>query len=97
MGLVREGGWGRPGEVRGMKMTHIHLNRERRLPLWAVIGAPLIGVPVMVGLLALTAPVVEERAIEPVPAFVAEPVDTHLVDPVSNESAELLEQELNAG
>jgi hypothetical protein len=51
----------------------------------------------MVGLLALTAPVVEERAIEPVPAFVAEPVDTHLVDPVSNESAELLEQELNAG
>ena len=78
-------------------MTQRHLNRERRPPLWAIIGAPLIGVPVMVGLLALSAPVVEEPAVEPIPAFVTEPVDTHLVDPASNDSAALLEQDLNAG
>ena len=36
-------------------MHSTHISRERQLPLWA-IGAPAIGVPLMVALLSLTAP-----------------------------------------
>ena len=31
-------------------------NERREVPLWAAIGAPLVGVPLLVALLALTAP-----------------------------------------
>ena len=37
-------------------MLRAHVNREREIPWWAVIGAPLIGVPAVVALLALVAP-----------------------------------------
>ena len=36
-------------------MLNTHLTNEREVPWWA-IGAPAIGVPLMVALLALTAP-----------------------------------------
>jgi hypothetical protein len=36
-------------------MLNTHMSKERELPLWA-IGAPAIGIPLMVALLALTAP-----------------------------------------
>ena len=36
-------------------MLNTHMTKEREVPLWA-IGAPAIGVPLMVALLALTAP-----------------------------------------
>ncbi len=39
-------------------MLNTHMTKEREVPLWA-IGAPAIGVPLMVALLALTAPVHE--------------------------------------
>ncbi len=35
-------------------MIHTHINKEKAVPLWAVIGVPLVGVPLMVALLALT-------------------------------------------
>ena len=78
-------------------MTHMNLKKERTPPLWAVLGAPLIGVPIMVGLLALAAPNSNGPTTEPVPAVVTEPVDSYLVEPVSNDSAVLLEKELTAG
>ena len=34
-------------------MTRTYLNEEKAGPLWAVFGAPLVGVPLMVLLLAL--------------------------------------------
>lgn len=78
-------------------MTQKHLSRDKTPPLWAVLGAPLVGVPLMVALIALGAPKVEAPAAEPVPALVTEPVDTHVVEPVLNDSAARIEQELNAG
>ncbi len=35
-------------------MIRTHINKEKAVPLWAVIGVPLVGVPLMVALLALT-------------------------------------------
>jgi hypothetical protein len=78
-------------------MTQRHLNRDKTPPLWAVLGAPLIGVPLMVALIALSAPKVEAPAPESAPALVTEPVDTHVVEPVLNDSASRLEQEFTAG
>jgi hypothetical protein len=37
-------------------MIHAHLSEKRAVPWWAAIGAPLVGVPLMIGLLALAAP-----------------------------------------
>ena len=37
------------------KMFNTHVSKEREVPLWA-IGAPAIGVPLMVALLSLSAP-----------------------------------------
>ena len=78
-------------------MTHMNLKKERTPPLWAILGAPLIGVPIMVGLLALAAPDSEGPITEPVPAVVTEPLDTHLIEPISHDSAVLIEKELTAG
>jgi hypothetical protein len=60
---------------------------EKALPLWAALGAPMIGVPLMVALLAITAPKAEAPAEEPAPALVTAPVDTHLVMPSSADTA----------
>lgn len=43
-------------------MIQTHLHPERSAPLWAVLGAPLVGIPLMVMLLAVTAP--KDRALE---------------------------------
>lgn len=37
-------------------MIKASMNDKRSAPVWAAIGAPLIGIPVLVGLLSLTAP-----------------------------------------
>jgi hypothetical protein len=42
-------------EGRG-KMIHAHIDKSRAVPAWAALGAPLIGIPLMVALLALAGP-----------------------------------------
>jgi len=42
-------------------MMHTHLRNERAVPWWAVIGAPLVGVPAVVAILALVAPQTQEQ------------------------------------
>jgi hypothetical protein len=37
-------------------MIHARIERGKAVPIWAALGAPLIGVPLMVALLALSAP-----------------------------------------
>lgn len=74
-------------------MTHRHLKTHGKPPLWAALGAPLVGVPLMVGLLALGASDREAPAAEPVPAAVTEPVDTYGIEPVSTDSAEGLDRQ----
>jgi hypothetical protein len=69
---------------------------EKTLPLWAALGAPVIGVPLMVGLLALAAPKAEAPAEEPTPAFVSESVDAQVVLPTSADSAPVIEENLDA-
>jgi len=82
-------------------MTHMNLKKDRTPPLWAVLGAPLVGVPLMIGLLALAAPRAEELPAEPilvpVPVLVTEPVDTDYVEPASNDSAAQVERESQVG
>ena len=77
-------------------MTQMTLNKDKAPPVWAVLGAPLVGVPIMVALLALTAPK-GEPAGDLVPAQAVEQIDTPVVDPVSNDSAARLEQGLIEG
>jgi hypothetical protein len=37
-------------------MTYAQINKERAVPWWAICGAPRVGVPVVVAVLALVAP-----------------------------------------
>lgn len=37
-------------------MIKAHMNQESAVPWWAAFGAPLIGVPIVIGLLVLSAP-----------------------------------------
>lgn len=37
-------------------MMSAHIDAKRAVPLWAAFGAPMLGVPLLVGLLALGAP-----------------------------------------
>lgn len=61
-------------------MIHAHLNEEKAVPLWAAIGAPLIGVPLMVALLALAAPADRTGVGEPAAGVTTEQVDVHSAD-----------------
>jgi hypothetical protein len=37
-------------------MIRAHIDADKTVPVWAAIGAPLIGVPLMIVLLAIAAP-----------------------------------------
>ena len=58
-GIGTEGGRGFPlenvkDEVR--EMTYAQIDKKRAVPWWAIFGAPLVGVPLVVAVLALAAP-----------------------------------------
>jgi hypothetical protein len=80
-------------------MTYRYMKNEKALPLWAALGAPLVGVPLMVGLLAIATPKAEAPAEEPTPTpvLVTEPVDSYGVAPASRDSAPELKEEIGAG
>jgi len=46
-------------------MIYPHMKEEKAVPIWAALGAPLIGVPLMVALLALAAPARPDAAVDP--------------------------------
>ena len=60
-------------------MTGAYIRKDKTAPLWAVLGAPLIGVPLMVGLLALAAPGEAEPATEPNVEFAVEQAEEEVV------------------
>lgn len=67
-------------------MIHAHIDKNRGIPWWAVVGAPLVGVPALVALLALIAPG-EQAADEPddvdfaVEQIDGEPMSTNMMEP----------------
>lgn len=75
-------------------MINAHVNRDQAAPLWAVLGAPLVGVPLMVALLALSAPA-QEAPREELDAGVAteqvevQPIDRAIEAPVDCATAHL--------
>ena len=60
-------------------MLNTHMTKEREVSLWA-IGAPAIGVPLMVALLSLTAPTQETPADEADMGTTSEQVARQTVD-----------------
>ena len=57
-------------------MTRTYLNEDRAGPIWAVFGAPLVGVPLMVAVLALGSGSAIDSAAEPEVGLAAEQVET---------------------
>jgi len=58
-----------------MTVTNGHIRHEKAGPLWAVFGAPLVGVPLMVALLAIGSGTSAEAAGDVEPGFSVEQVE----------------------
>lgn len=61
-------------------MIHAHIRRGRPVPTWAVFGAPLVGVPLMVALLAVVAPERHAVGAEPETESTVEGVELDTAD-----------------
>ena len=73
-------------------MRYRYTKRGDRLPLWAVLGAPLVGVPLMVGLLALAGPDGEAADLGSAPPLVTEPIQPQGVVSSPTDDSFLLEE-----
>jgi hypothetical protein len=61
-------------------MIRTSIHKEKAVPLWAAIGAPLVGVPLMVALLALSAPAEHTPTVEPEAGFKTEQLEVQTVE-----------------
>ena len=61
-------------------MIHAHIDNRRAIPWWAALGAPLVGIPLMVALLSLAAPAERAPADTPESVVTIEQVDAQSVD-----------------
>lgn len=61
-------------------MIQAHIEKERAVPLWAAVGAPLLGIPLMVALLSLVAPAQDAPVTERDASQTTEQVDVQAVD-----------------
>lgn len=78
-------------------MMHAHIKKDIAVPIWAAIGAPLIGVPLMVALLALAAPADRAAEGEPDAAVKTEQLHVGSIDRPIDECADDMEQPLRRG
>ena len=69
-------------------MIHSHIDERRSAPWWAVLGAPLLGVPLMVFMLSLAVPVTATPEVQSEAGRVMEQVGdqtvNHEVEPLDN-------------
>jgi hypothetical protein len=61
-------------------MIHAHIDKKRAVPAWAAVGAPLIGIPLMVALLAIAGPSDRERLGAQDAVLSTETVEAQVVD-----------------
>ncbi len=61
-------------------MINAHIDDRKTIPWWAAIGAPLVGIPLLVALLALSAPADRSVISEHDSQLRSEQVDAHAVD-----------------
>ena len=73
-------------------MNRAYFRNEKPVPMWAVIGAPLIGVPLMVALLALSSPKEVAPVAEPKAGFTTEQVEIQKVEPAFDHRVDKMEQ-----
>jgi len=91
--------WTREGGGRGRlpdsdgsdKMINVHLDDKKGAPWWVAVGAPLVGVPLMVALLALASPQENASVGEPEIGARTELVEPQVVYPMELE-AEFIDQ-----
>lgn len=68
-------------------MLHAHVDKNSAVPWWAAFGAPLVGVPLLVILLALGAP--KKAQSDPVEATKVYTTTTEQVDPTASTSVQV--------
>ncbi len=73
-------------------MLNTHMGERGDVPFWAAIGAPLVGVPLMVALLALTAPKQETPVDGPEAGATTEHVADQAVGHVAGLAADYIQQ-----
>ncbi len=73
-------------------MNRAYFRNERAVPIWAVIGAPLVGVPLMVALLALSSPKETAPVVEPKAGFTTEQVEIQRVEPAFDQRVDNMER-----
>jgi hypothetical protein len=61
-------------------MIHTRIDSRRAVPFWAALGAPLIGIPLMVALLAFAGPSDRAPTDAPEALFSTETVEAQPVD-----------------
>lgn len=65
----------REAGTRSKDMINTHLRKRNKVPWWAVIGAPVVGVPCIVALLALAGPEQEAGGADTEVDFAVEQLD----------------------
>ena len=78
-------------------MIRARMDTQKAVPIWAAIGAPLVGVPLMVALLALAAPAATVPAGEPDADTKTEQVEVQTVDQTLDARTDCEEQPLKRG
>ena len=61
-------------------MIQARIPNRKSIPWWAALGAPLLGVPLLVALVALTAPTERISAIDEDPSVRCERLDVRTVE-----------------